>query len=260
MLKAGDNDLALEHALLEYNRRPQNIDVNEMVAWVYYNKGEYAKALPYLQAALRTGTKNPVVLSHAGLIGGAGQWKKDQVRGINTYPRAFGCGLCRVFGRGVGFGMSRVAGRTLFLFLLFIAAVPMTGSAHTINYALEKAPVQNVVWFYLRLGVSHIIPYGLDHILFVVSLCLLSTRIKTILWQATAFTVAHSITLALSMKNIIVAPGAVVEPIISLSILFVAVENLAGRAQGLAGVGRFYVRDDPWHGVCQFAERDRVAA
>ena len=99
-------------------------------------------------------------------------------------------------------------------------------SAHTINYALENAPTQHVVWYYLQLGVRHIIPEGFDHILFVVSLCLLSTRIKTILWQATAFTVAHSITLALSMKSIIIAPGAVVEPIISLSILFVAVENI----------------------------------
>jgi HupE / UreJ protein len=152
--------------------------------------------------------------------------KRISVRRIDTYRGAFGRVLCRVFGPEAGLGTSRMAGRTLFLFLLFIAAVPMTGSAHTINYALEKAPVQNVVWFYLKLGISHIIPYGLDHILFVVSLCLLSTRIKTILWQATAFTVAHSITLALSMKNMIVAPGAVVEPIISLSILFVAVENL----------------------------------
>jgi hypothetical protein len=98
--------------------------------------------------------------------------------------------------------------------------------AHTINYALEKAPVQNVVWFYLKLGIQHILPLGTDHILFVISLCLLSTKINTILWQATAFTVAHSITLALSMKNIIIAPGAVVEPIIALSILFVAVENV----------------------------------
>lgn len=98
--------------------------------------------------------------------------------------------------------------------------------AHTINYALEKAPVNDVVWFYLTLGVSHIIPNGFDHILFIVGLCLLSTNIKTILWQATAFTVAHSITLALSMKSLIVAPGAIVEPIIALSILFVAVENI----------------------------------
>lgn len=97
---------------------------------------------------------------------------------------------------------------------------------HTINYALEKAPASDVVWFYLKLGVSHIIPLGADHILFVISLCLLSTRIKTILWQATAFTVAHSVTLALSMKGILVAPGAIVEPIIALSIMFVAIENM----------------------------------
>ncbi|MBE7172458.1 MAG: HupE/UreJ family protein [Williamsia sp.] len=102
--------------------------------------------------------------------------------------------------------------------------MPLFG--HTINYALEKAPVNHVILFYLKLGVQHIIPQGADHILFVVGLCLLSTKIKTILWQATAFTVAHSITLALSMKNIIIAPGAVVEPIIALSILFVAVENI----------------------------------
>lgn len=98
--------------------------------------------------------------------------------------------------------------------------------AHTINYQLERAPVHEVVSFYFKLGVRHIIPDGLDHILFVVGLCLLSTRFKAILWQATAFTIAHTITLALSMKNIIVAPPAIVEPIIALSIMFVAVENI----------------------------------
>lgn len=108
------------------------------------------------------------------------------------------------------------------LFLLFCAPV----FAHTINYALEKAPVNEVIWYYLKLGFEHIIPQGFDHILFVAGLCLLSTKVKTIIWQATAFTVAHSITLALSMKNIIVAPPAIVEPIIALSIIFIAVENL----------------------------------
>jgi len=98
--------------------------------------------------------------------------------------------------------------------------------AHSINYALENAPVKDVVWFYTKLGFTHILPDGVDHILFVVSLCLLSTKIKTILWQATAFTVAHSITLALSLKNIVMLPGPVVEPIIALSIVFVALENL----------------------------------
>ncbi|HEX2683247.1 MAG TPA: HupE/UreJ family protein, partial [Ferruginibacter sp.] len=112
----------------------------------------------------------------------------------------------------------------------FIAALLMlcaaNSFAHTINYQLERAPAHEVVSFYLKLGIRHIIPDGLDHILFVVGLCLLSTRPKSILWQATAFTVAHTITLALSMKNIIVAPPAIVEPIIALSIMFVAIENM----------------------------------
>ncbi len=112
----------------------------------------------------------------------------------------------------------------LILFLLVSSTTHLF--AHTINYALEKAPTQDVVWYYLKLGFTHIIPVGFDHILFVAGLCLLSNKIKVILWQATAFTVAHSITLALSMKSIIVAPSAVVEPIIALSILFVAIENL----------------------------------
>lgn len=110
-----------------------------------------------------------------------------------------------------------------FIFLLLHASISF---GHTINYALEKAPATDVVWYYLRLGYTHILPQGFDHILFVASLCLLSNKIKVIIWQATAFTVAHSITLALSMKNIIIAPSAIVEPIIALSILFVAVENL----------------------------------
>jgi len=109
------------------------------------------------------------------------------------------------------------------ILLLFFVTIDY---AHSINYALQDAPVNEVVWFYFTLGFKHIIPYGVDHILFVISLCLLSTNIKTIFWQATAFTVAHSITLALSMKNIIVAPGPVVEPIIALSIVFVAIENM----------------------------------
>lgn len=110
--------------------------------------------------------------------------------------------------------------------ILLVLIFPLVSAAHTINYALEKAPAQDVIWYYLKLGFTHIIPEGFDHILFVAGLCLLSRKIKVIIWQATAFTVAHSITLALSMKNIIVAPPAIVEPIIALSILFVAIENL----------------------------------
>ncbi len=98
--------------------------------------------------------------------------------------------------------------------------------AHTINYALENAPVGEVAWYYFQLGFQHIIPQGLDHVLFIIGLCLVHTRIKPIIYQATAFTVAHMISLALSMKDIIMAPAQVIEPIIALSIVFVALENL----------------------------------
>ena len=67
-LKTNNFDKALDHALAEYNRRPQNIDVNETLAWVYYQKGEYAKALPYIKTALKTNSKNPVLLNQARLI------------------------------------------------------------------------------------------------------------------------------------------------------------------------------------------------
>ena len=67
-LKTNNFDKALDHALAEYNRRPQNIDVNETLAWVYYQKGEYARALPYIKTALKTNSKNPVLLNLARLI------------------------------------------------------------------------------------------------------------------------------------------------------------------------------------------------
>ena len=67
-LLENDNENALKHALIEYNRRPENIDVNETVAWVYYKMKDYNKALPYLKVALRTNCKNPQLLCNAGLI------------------------------------------------------------------------------------------------------------------------------------------------------------------------------------------------
>ena len=75
----GNYDKALEYALLEYNRRPSNIEVNETVAVVYYNKGDYTKALPYLERALKTNCKNPELLCNAGLIyAKAGKTKEAQ--------------------------------------------------------------------------------------------------------------------------------------------------------------------------------------
>ncbi|HKH59564.1 MAG TPA: HupE/UreJ family protein [Flavitalea sp.] len=123
--------------------------------------------------------------------------------------------------------MNRNSRRIQELLLLVIACLSITQvRAHTINYALENLPVTDIAWFYLQLGVRHIIPEGLDHILFIAALCMLNTKWKSILWQATAFTAAHSITLALSIRSIISLPVGIVEPIIALSIAFVAIENV----------------------------------
>jgi hypothetical protein len=79
---------------------------------------------------------------------------------------------------------------------------------------------------YLMVGFHHIIPEGLDHILFVLGLFLFSARMKPLLLQVSAFTVAHSITLGLALYGVVRLPSAVTEPLIAASIVFVAVENL----------------------------------
>ena len=79
---------------------------------------------------------------------------------------------------------------------------------------------------YLGLGYTHILPKGLDHILFVLGLFLLSTRLKPLLLQVTAFTAAHTITLALTIYGVVSLAPSIVEPLIALSIAYVAVENL----------------------------------
>lgn len=79
---------------------------------------------------------------------------------------------------------------------------------------------------YLHLGFTHIVPKGLDHILFVLGLFLLSRRLRPLLLQVSAFTLAHSITLGLTLYGLIALSPAVVEPLIALSIVYVAVENL----------------------------------
>jgi hypothetical protein len=76
------------------------------------------------------------------------------------------------------------------------------------------------------LGYKHILPLGFDHILFILSLFLLSPKLKPVLWQATAFTIAHSVTLGLAMYHIITPPSKIIEPLIALSIMYVALENI----------------------------------
>ncbi|MEO5819314.1 MAG: HupE/UreJ family protein [Vicinamibacteraceae bacterium] len=93
---------------------------------------------------------------------------------------------------------------------------------------------------YAGLGFAHILPKGLDHILFVVGLFLLGTRWRPLLLQITLFTIAHSVTLGLSMLGIVSLPSSIVEPLIAFSIAYVAIENL------------FTTELSPWRGALVF--------
>ncbi len=97
------------------------------------------------------------------------------------------------------------------------------------TFSIEKNSNQSflqTVLNYIALGFEHIVPKGLDHILFVVGLFLLSPKFKPLLLQVTSFTVAHTVTLFLGILNIIHISPNIVEPIIALSITYVAIENI----------------------------------
>ena len=113
--------------------------------------------------------------------------------------------------------------------LAFFLLMGNSSFAHDSVIDLERMSKATTFWLYLKTGFQHIIPQGFDHILFVLSLFLLSPKLKPVLWQATAFTVAHTITLGLSMYHIIKIPSAIIEPLIAMSIIYVSIENLFNR-------------------------------
>ena len=82
---------------------------------------------------------------------------------------------------------------------------------------------------YVRSGFDHIIPLGADHILFVLWLYFLSAKLSPLLWQVTAFTAAHTVTLALGATGVLTIPPSIVEPLIALSIVYVGVENILSK-------------------------------
>jgi hypothetical protein len=79
---------------------------------------------------------------------------------------------------------------------------------------------------YIALGFEHILPLGIDHILFVVGLFLLAAKWRPLLWQVSAFTLAHTLSLALSIAGVVSLPSRLVETLIAASIAYVATENI----------------------------------
>ena len=87
------------------------------------------------------------------------------------------------------------------------------------------------MWFenvgtFIDFGFQHIIPQGLDHVLFVVALYLNARGWRPLILQVTTFTVAHTITLGLAATGIVQSPGEIIEPLIAISIVALAVEAI----------------------------------
>jgi hydrogenase/urease accessory protein HupE len=84
----------------------------------------------------------------------------------------------------------------------------------------------DIVQRYIHSGIIHIVPHGLDHILFVIGLLAFSRSGHHLLLQISLFTVAHTLTLAGASLGLITLSPALVEPLIALSIAYIGVENL----------------------------------
>ena len=96
----------------------------------------------------------------------------------------------------------------------------------SLTEVFTRQSMLSTITTYMVSGYEHILPRGLDHILFILGIFLLSVRMRPLLWQVTMFTVAHSITLGLSINGLINLPANIVEPLIALSIAYIGIENV----------------------------------
>jgi len=109
------------------------------------------------------------------------------------------------------------------------------------SFVVEEVPSSlDIAKTYLVLGVNHIL-LGIDHLLFVFALLLLVNNTRTLIWTITAFTAAHSLTLAAATLGFVQVPQSPVEAVIALSIVFVASE-IVHVSQGRPGL----TQRKPW--------------
>ncbi len=116
--------------------------------------------------------------------------------------------------------------KRILLLLFGLLTFSQTASAHAFGYDLNGLSGVETNWVYFKIGFQHILPYGFDHILFVLGLFFLNPNFKSVFAQTGLFTIAHCLTLGLSMSGYINPNTSVIEPVIALSILFVAIENI----------------------------------
>lgn len=102
----------------------------------------------------------------------------------------------------------------------------------------SEATISQTIIEYIILGMAHIVPKGLDHILFIFGVFFFAVKLKPLLWQVTMFTLAHSLTLILASLKLVFIPAPIIEPLIALSIGYVAFENIFQRQ------GKFHSRSN----------------
>ena len=103
---------------------------------------------------------------------------------------------------------------------------------------VSQATMSQTIIEYIILGIEHIVPKGLDHILFIFGVFFFAVKLKPLLWQVTMFTLAHSLTLILASLKLVFIPASIIEPLIALSIGYVAFENIFQRQ------GKFHSRSN----------------
>ena len=103
---------------------------------------------------------------------------------------------------------------------------------------ISQATISQTIIEYIILGIEHIVPKGLDHILFIFGVFFFAVKLKPLLWQVTMFTLAHSLTLILASLKLVFIPASIIEPLIALSIGYVAFENIFQRQ------GKFHSRSN----------------
>lgn len=121
-------------------------------------------------------------------------------------------------------------GETSFVLdLTGLATAESAASPDAVGVEADNEDLAAIFTTEVKRGFLHVVPLGLDHVLFVLGLFLMSRRWKPLVFQVTTFTLAHTITLWMASAGWVKLPPSVVEPIIAASIVFVALENLVRR-------------------------------
>ena len=218
-----NTDEAKQSAKYDFYRGRSDIDL----------KSDFSEIWPSLETEIKIKQDNELVALRLKNIIVEGQENFDYPRfstivfvaSVDPY-RPFSFQWSKVYGDIVLRGQGSVNGFTQYL------QAGIESSDITIGEQPEYK-FSKVFFEYIPVGFTHIIPKGLDHILFVVGIFFLSTKLSALFWQITFFTLAHSVTLAMASLGIVKISPSIVEPLIAASIVYVAVENFYSKTLNL---------------------------